>query len=46
MSKKLLHDIEQLKLKLYQLRPFDQFQLQNIKQRFRIAYIQNSNAIE
>lgn len=46
MSKKLLHDIEQLKQKLYQLRPFDQFQLQNIKQRFRIAYIQNSNAIE
>jgi len=42
----LLQSITQYKERLDQSRPFDQFQLQNLRQRFRIWFIQSSNWIE
>ncbi|HMY81096.1 MAG TPA: Fic family protein [Candidatus Absconditabacterales bacterium] len=42
----ILTKIYTLKSQLDSLKPFDQFQLKNLQQWFRIAYIQNSNAIE
>jgi len=37
---------EELKHNLDMMRPFSDIQLQNLKQRFRIGYIQQTNALE
>jgi Fic family protein len=42
----LLNQAQQFKHNLDTLRPFSDTQLQNLRQRFRIGYIQQTNALE
>jgi Fic family protein len=42
----LIEKIKLLKSQLDTLKPFNQTQLKNLRERFRIGFIQNSNAIE
>jgi Fic family protein len=46
MLPSLLEQIHQQKAELDALRPLNITQLKNLKERFRIGFIQNSNAIE
>lgn len=46
MSPEIISKIEKLKAELDSFRPFDQSQLKNLREWFRIGFIQNSNAIE
>jgi len=46
MTHSLLDTILSQKAQLDALRPFNTTQLKNLKERFRIGFIQNSNAIE
>ena len=46
MTHPLLDKILAQKEQLDSLRPFNKTQLKNLKERFRIGFIQNSNAIE
>lgn len=46
MDQEIISKIEKLKAELDSLRPFNQSQLKNLREWFRIGFIQNSNAIE